>query len=188
MPARRNAATEPDNAGDAVEDWSEEDLDYGVMMEVDNADGSKSRIVYRNGGAVNAAALEDLCDRVGWPKRPLYKVEAALANSFMVSTLMLEPADAPEDRASSSGRLVGLARCTSDGAFNATLWDVLVDPELQGKGLGKALVERIVRTLLRRGITNITLFADAKVVDFYKYLGFEADPEGIRGMFWIPKF
>ncbi len=22
------------------------------------------------------------------------------------------------------------------------------------------------------------------VVDFYKQLGFEADPEGIRGMFW----
>ena len=42
-------------------------------------------------------------------------------------------------------------------------------------------MEQIVRTLLRKDISNITLFADAKVIDFYKQLGFEADPEGIKG-------
>jgi hypothetical protein len=26
------------------------------------------------------------------------------------------------------------------------------------------------------------------VVDFYKGLGFEADPEGIKGMFWYPRY
>ena len=56
------------------------------------------------------------------------------------------------------------------------------------QGLGKALVEQMVRTLLRQDIANITLFADAKVVGFYKALGFEADPEGIKGMFWYPKY
>ena len=91
--------------------------------------------------------------QVGWPRRPVAKVEAALANSFMVSTLSLEPGAGPP-------RLVGMARCTSDGAFNATIWDVLVDPEFQGLGLGKALVEGMTRTLLRRDISNITLFAD----------------------------
>ncbi len=34
-----------------------------------------------------------------------------------------------------------------------------------------------VRSLLRLEISNITLFADAKVVPFYKQLGFDADPE-----------
>lgn len=57
----------------------------------------------------------------------------------------------------------GLARATSDHAFNATIWDVLVDPAYQGQGLGKALVEQMVRSLLRRNIDNITLFADAQV-------------------------
>lgn len=74
---------------------------------------------------------------------------------------------------------------------------------MQGQGLGKALVEQMVRTLLLRDITNISLFADANgelmlfesksktmyllltciqhaVVDFYKQLGFQAEPEGIR--------
>ena len=156
------------------------------MTEVTLANGSNGKVVYRNGGVVDATALENLSDKVGWPRRPAHKVEAALANSFLVSTLTLEMdegASAPEH-----GRLVGLARCTSDGAFNATIWDVLVDPELQGKGLGKALVGQMVRTLLARDVTNITLFADSKVVEFYEQLGFEVDPSNIKGMFWLPKY
>ena len=54
--------------------------------------------------------------------------------------------------------------------------------------MGKALVEQMVRALLRRDIGNITLFADANVVKFYHHLGFEADPEGIKGMFFYPRF
>ena len=56
----------------------------------------------------------------------------------------------------------------------------------RGQGLGKALVEQMIRTLLARDIGNITLFADNKVVPFYKSLGFVSDPEGIKGMFLYP--
>ncbi|WJX82358.1 aralkylamine N-acetyltransferase [Trifolium repens] len=59
-------------------------------------------------------------------------------------------------------------------------------PVAQGQGLGKTLVEKLIRALLQRDIGNITLFADSKVVEFYRNLGFEADPEGIKGMFWYP--
>ncbi|PSC76934.1 acetyltransferase NSI [Micractinium conductrix] len=194
----------------AEEDWSGEQLDEVLLTEVAGADGTQRYVLYRNGGAVDAAELESLCDKVGWPRRPLNKVQAALANSFLVATLTLEsqpPSSSSSDGSSSDGgsgdgaasssgggdgpppgsKLVGLARCTSDGAFNATIWDVLVDPEYQGQGLGKALVEGMTRTLLRREITNITLFADANVVNFYTGLGYEADPEGIKGMFWHPR-
>ena len=61
-----------------------------------------------------------------------------------------------------------------------------MDTEFQGQGLGKALVEQMVRTLLARDIGNITLFADNKVVPFYRSLGFVSDPEGIKGMFLYP--
>ncbi|KAI9154126.1 hypothetical protein LWI28_021360 [Acer negundo] len=73
-----------------------------------------------------------------------------------------------------------MARATSDHAFNATIWDILVDPSYQGQGLGKALVEKIVRALLQRDIGNITLFADSQVVEFYRNLGFQPDLEGIK--------
>ena len=56
------------------------------------------------------------------------------------------------------------------------------------QGLGKSLVEGVTRTLLRRDISNITLFADAGVVQFYSHLGYQADPEGIKGMFWVPRY
>jgi predicted GNAT family acetyltransferase len=110
-------------------------------------------------------------------------VQLALRNSYMVATLHLQISNSSSSNGSSISqqeKLIGLARATSDHAFNATIWDVLVDPEFQGQGLGKALVEHMVRSLLRRDITNITLFADSKVVDFYKQLGFESDPEGIK--------
>lgn len=88
---------------------------------------------------------------------------------------------------------MGLARATSDGAFNATVWDVLVSPQYQGQGLGKALVEHTTRALLARDIGNVTLFADASVVGFYKSLGFSVDPQGIKvrtqggaRVMWLP--
>lgn len=43
----------------------------------------------------------------------------------------------------------------------------------QGQGLGKALVEKLIRALLQRDIGNITLFADSKgiVIENYYHLG-----------------
>jgi GNAT superfamily N-acetyltransferase len=66
-------------------------------------------------------------------------VEAALRNSFLVASLHLVTVkgDSVEEE------LIGLSRCTSDHVFNATIWDVLVDPEYQGQGLGKAMVEQV---------------------------------------------
>lgn len=40
---------------------------------------------------------------------------------------------------------------------------------------------------MMRDITQITVFADKQVVKFYGKLGFEADPKGIKGMFWCPR-
>jgi ribosomal protein S18 acetylase RimI-like enzyme len=83
-------------------------------------------------------------------------------------------------------RLVGFARATSDHAFNATVWDVVVHPSCQNKGLGKALIKYMIHKLRNKDISNITLFADPQVIDFYRRLGFVLEPEGIKGMFWYP--
>lgn len=167
----------------ALEDNLGEQPAEVILAETSRADGSKAQIIFVNDAVVNASDLENLCVKVAWPARPLHKVAAALANSYLVCSLILRITKGPSLLSES---LIGMARCTSDHAFNATIWDVLVDPEYQGQGLGKALVEQMVRTLLRKDISNITLFADSKVVDFYKQLGFEADPSGIKGMFWVP--
>lgn len=123
--------------------------------------------------------LEQLCDSVGWIRRPLRKVKTAIENSFLVVSLFRE--------INGSKCLVGFARATSDHVFNATIWDVVVHPELQGQGLGSILVYEIIKKLRYHEIGTVTLFADPEVIAFYKNLGFMTDPNGIKGMFWYPK-
>jgi aralkylamine N-acetyltransferase len=137
-----------------------------------------SRYAFSTDRDVDVYALEELCDAVGWSRRPLRKVKKALEFSFCVVTLYEETKD--------RRRLVGFARATSDHAFNATIWDVVVHPDCQGRGMGKALMDKIISELRTADISNITLFADPHVLDFYRRLGFMSDPEGIKGMFWYP--
>uniref|UniRef100_A0A804Q312 aralkylamine N-acetyltransferase n=1 Tax=Zea mays TaxID=4577 RepID=A0A804Q312_MAIZE len=156
-----------------------------VLLERTLPDGSTEQILFSSAGDVDVYDLQALCNKVGWPRRPLSKIAASLRNSYLVATLY-SIIRSSETEGEEKKQLIGMARATSDHAFNATIWDVLVDPSYQG--LGKALMEKVIRTLLQRDINNITLFADNKVIDFYKNLGFEVDPQGIKGMFWYPRF
>uniref|UniRef100_A0ACD5T9V4 Uncharacterized protein n=2 Tax=Avena sativa TaxID=4498 RepID=A0ACD5T9V4_AVESA len=158
-----------------------------VLLERTLPDGSTEQIIFSSAGDIDVYDLQALCDKVGWPRRPLTKIAASLRNSYLVATLH-SITRSSETEGEERKQLIGMARATSDHAFNATIWDVLVDPSYQGQGLGKTLMEKVIRTLLQRDINNITLFADSKVVDFYKNMGFEADPQGIKGMFWYPRF
>lgn len=141
--------------------------------------GTDSRLFFsKDRNIIDLYELEELCDAVGWSRRPLRKVKKAIEHSFLVVTMW--------ELRGNYRRLIGFARATSDHAFNATIWDVVVHPDFQSRGLGKALMQNIVKELRREDISNITLFADPHVVNFYKMLGFKPDPEGIKGMFWYP--
>ncbi len=139
---------------------------------------SEPRIAFSTERDLDLYELEELCDAVGWSRRPLRKVRKALQNSFLVVSMW-------EERGAKR-RLVGFARATSDCAFNATIWDVVIHPSYQNRGFGKALMKYTIKKLRSEDISNITLFADPQVVDFYRRLGFILDPEGIKGMFWYP--
>nr|YP_010618993.1 hypothetical protein PNW47_pgp189 [Pterosiphonia complanata]WAX03006.1 hypothetical protein [Pterosiphonia complanata] len=127
---------------------------------------------------INLHDLEKLCDSVGWVRRPLKKVKLALENSFLIVSLFCYKKN--------KRKLIGFARVTSDGSFNATIWDVAIDPEFQGRGLGKALMSEVIQQLRNHDISTITLFADPEVIQFYRQIGFIIDPDGIKGMFWYP--
>ncbi|KAG8377151.1 hypothetical protein BUALT_Bualt09G0138700 [Buddleja alternifolia] len=165
-----------------------------VLVERSKPDGTVEQIIFSTGGNLDVYDLQALCDKVGWPRRPLSKLAAALRNSYLVATLHSIDKSAGEE-GNGQKKLIGMARATSDHAFNATIWDVLVDPSYQdigfvaymvidpgkqGQGLGKVLIEKLIRALLQRDIGNISLFADSQVVEFYRNLGFEPDPEGIK--------
>lgn len=127
---------------------------------------------------INLEDLEKLCDSVGWVRRPLKKVKFALENSFLAISIFYIEND--------NKRLIGFARVTSDGSFNATIWDVVIHPDFQGNGLGKLLMNQTIKELRNYDISTITLFADPEVLKFYKQIGFVMDPDGVKGMFWYP--
>jgi aralkylamine N-acetyltransferase len=149
----------------------------GVPVVSDRADTS-TRIFFSTERDIDLYELEELCDAVGWSRRPMRKVRKAIQYSFLVVSMW--------QQRGVTRRLIGFARATSDHAFNATIWDVVVHPEFQTKGLGKALMRYTIKKLRNEDISNITLFADPHVVNFYRRMGFMPDPEGIKGMFWYP--
>ncbi|KAL2484732.1 Acyl-CoA N-acyltransferases (NAT) superfamily protein [Abeliophyllum distichum] len=114
---------------------------------------------------------------VGFPRRDTGKIRVALENTDALLWVEYEK----------TKRLVAFARATGDGVFNAIIWDVIVDPSFQGIGLGKAVMERLITALLEKGITNIVLYSEARVMGFYRPMGFVADPDGIRGMVYSRK-
>lgn len=136
------------------------------------------RIFFSTERDIDLYDLEELCDAVGWSRRPLRKVKKAIQHSFLVVSMW--------EQQGNRRRLIGFSRATSDHAFNATIWDVVIHPDFQNKGLGKALMKYLIKKLRNDDISNITLFADPHVVEFYRNLGFTPDPEGIKGMFWYP--
>ncbi len=127
---------------------------------------------------INLYELEKLCDSVGWVRRPFKKVKLALENSFLTVSLFYYEKN--------KKKLIGFARVTSDGSFNATIWDVAIDPEFQGQGLGRELMNEVIHQLRKHDISTITLFADPEVIKFYRHIGFIIDPDGVKGMFWYP--
>jgi aralkylamine N-acetyltransferase len=143
-----------------------------------SATTGETEIVFSTDREIDLYELEELCDRVGWARRPLRKVKKAIEHSFLVVSMW--------EVKGKKRRLIGFSRATSDHAFNATVWDVVVDPRFQNRGLGKAMMKYTIQKLRSADISNITLFADPQVVDFYRRLGFMVDPEGIKGMFWYP--
>lgn len=138
---------------------------------------SRGFVLHRSTSSLDLDDLNTVFVRVGFPRRDPAKIRKALDHT--PSLLWIEHAK--------TRKPVAFARATGDGIFNAIIWDVVVDPSYQGFGLGKAVMERLVGELLDRGISNIALYAEPKVLGFYRPLGFAADPDGIRGMVYSRK-
>jgi len=124
------------------------------------------------------AELNDLFERVNFPRRSEERWRTALQHTHV---LVLVRATR-KSRWASLGETLAFARATSDAVFNATVWDVVVTPSWQSIGLGRAVMERLVAHLLAQEITNISLYAEPRVIRLYEKLGFELDPAGSKGM------
>ncbi len=155
---------------------TELDVLYGQGFRLCPTPNPQLSLVLSTQREIDLYELEQLCDAVGWSRRPLRRVRKALENSLLVVGLWRHDPRLP--------RLVGFARCTGDGVVEATVWDVAVHPLYQGVGLGKQLMTYVIDLLRAQQVERVTLFADPGVVQFYGAQGWELEPQQRRCAFW----
>ncbi|WP_013321588.1 GNAT family N-acetyltransferase [Gloeothece verrucosa] len=92
--------------------------------------------------------------------RQIEDLEIAIANSNPVVSVW------------DGNRMIGCARATSDGIYRATIWDVVIDPDYQGFGLGRKLVETVLSHPLLNRVERVYLMTTYQQ-NFYQRIGFE---------------
>ena len=74
-------------------------------------------------------------------------------------------------------RLVGFGRASTDGIYRAVLWDIVVAGDLQGRGLGRQVVEALLSAPSLRNVERLYLMT-TNSAGFYHQLGFRnVDPQ-----------
>lgn len=67
---------------------------------------------------------------------------------------------------------IGFARVVTDYVFFGNIMDVIIDPDYQGNGLGKTLVEYMLNNDIIKGLQTITL-KTKNAHSFYELYGFK---------------
>ena len=127
----------------------------------DNGDS----LTMRRADRVTPAEYRTLLAAVGW--RPVAQadadLDAALGRSWNVTVRTPD------------GQLVGLARVLDDGLLYASVWDILVVPERQRRGIGRALLAAVLEQTAGRRL--LSLIATPAGEALYRSAGF-AETDG----------
>tara|TARA_B100001029_G_C14920969_1_gene371975 strand:+ start:296 stop:769 length:474 start_codon:yes stop_codon:yes gene_type:complete len=98
-----------------------------------------------------------------WAKdRSIKQIKKMLANSNVIITLW------------KNNNLVGFGRATTDQVYRAVLWDIVVSKDEQRVGLGKVIVEELLKDEKINSTEKVYLMTTDRK-DFYKQLGFKVN-------------
>jgi GNAT superfamily N-acetyltransferase len=78
--------------------------------------------------------------------------------------------------------LVGFGRVLTDGVLHAMIYEMIVLPEYQGKGIGTQIIQRLVDWCNKTGIRDIQLFCARGKRTFYEKNGFFVRADDAPGM------
>lgn len=117
----------------------------------------------REYGAYDEEEILSLYQSVGWTA---YTDHPAVLKAGFAGSLLCLAAYEGE-------RLIGLLRAVGDGQTVVLIQDILVRPEYQGRGVGRALLETALDRF--RSIRQVQLLTDDRpeTVAFYEALGFK---------------
>lgn len=71
-----------------------------------------------------------------------------------------------------NSELIGFGRVLTDGVEKATLYDIIIDEQYKGQGLGKMLVEQLMNAPSCRNVQHIELYCKEEMIPFYQKMGF----------------
>jgi len=122
---------------------------------------------------ISAEDCNKLRNSAGWPQMHPDQIKTGLKNSAYIVA-------AKDDET-----IVGMARLISDGGYVAFIVDVLVLPEYQRKGIGKAMMKKLmeyIHSKLSDGYCiQIDLLAAKDKERFYQEFGFVKRPDDNYG-------
>jgi GNAT superfamily N-acetyltransferase len=115
-----------------------------------------------------------LRESAGWGNPPLERqIEAGLKNSLFSVTAIY------------NNQVIGMGRLVGDGFTVCYIQEVIVLPEFQGKGIGKAIMESLIAYISDNAIPNtyVTagLFSAKGKEAFYEKFGFYIRPNDNAG-------
>jgi GNAT superfamily N-acetyltransferase len=79
-------------------------------------------------------------------------------------------------------KLVGFGRIVTDGVLHAMIYEMIVRPEFQGKGIGTQILKMLIQKCKQQSIRDIQLFCAKGKKEFYIKNGFAARPDDAPGM------
>lgn len=118
-------------------------------------------------------AYFSIFDTTGWNqdyKASPEELETANRNSWLTLS------------AYDGNKLVGFGRVVTDFTLHAMIFDLVVLPDYQGRGIGTRVLKTLVEKCREQGLRDIQLFCAEGQKGFYEKNGFEARPDNAPGM------
>jgi N-acetylglutamate synthase-like GNAT family acetyltransferase len=103
----------------------------------------------------------------------LFRISAFWANERSIEDMRVAIANSnPVITVWDGRKLIGHARATSDVVYRATIWDVVIDPDYRGSGLGRKLVQTVLAHPRISNVERVYLMTTHQQ-QFYENIGFE---------------
>lgn len=134
----------------------------------------KTPLRFSDSREIDPNAVLELYRFADWSKdRTLEETRQVLTGSSLVFSLWEGP------------RLVAFARVLTDFIFRAAVYDVIVHPDVQGQGVGRALIYKVLTYPSLKKVPVFYLLTRDKR-PFYEKLGFvTAQEEGYSSMIFV---